>query len=331
MLVGMADPDVTSRADASLIALDWGSTSCRAYLFDNSGAVVESRAGPWGVTQLVDREFAAAFDVMTGDWRLRDPGLMSIASGMIGSAQGWIEVPYRPAPAGAAELARSLVTVPGTTLSIVPGVAQYGDSPNVMRGEETQLIGLLARHTQFSPRARVLLPGTHSKWVDMVDAEVSDFTTFMTGELFAVLKSHSLLGRLARDSTHALTAHAAEIAFARGVMAARETSQGIAPLLFSARALVLTGQLAAEASLEYLSGLLIGDELRSGLAAGGPPQALIGDAMLCARYSVALALCGVVDIPTIDDAAPAGLWEIATRASLTGGDDRCAGVRPRLS
>jgi 2-dehydro-3-deoxygalactonokinase len=186
-----------------------------------------------------------------------------------------------------------------------------------MRGEETQIVGALAAHPELAD-AVLVLPGTHSKWVETSKARIGRFTTFMTGELFAVLSGASILGRLARDARREATAEMNEEAFARGVAAARGASGGLAPNLFSARAQVLGGRLAPEASLAYLSGLLIGDEVRSGLAGGARPQALIGEASLCERYLAALALFGVEAVPVIGDAAPAGLWAIAQHASLAG-------------
>jgi 2-dehydro-3-deoxygalactonokinase len=301
---------------ALLIALDWGTSALRAYLMGVNGAVLESRTEPWGIMQLPAGGFAAAFDGVTSEWRVRAPQAPVVASGMVGSAQGWSEAPYCPTPAGASELARALARAGGGRLAIVPGVVQRGDPPNVMRGEETQIVGAFAMHPELAEEGTLVLPGTHSKWVQVSDTKIRRFTTFMTGELFAVLSSASILGRLARDARRPLTPDGEREAFARGVTAARSATGGLAPMLFSARALVLTGALAAEASLSYLSGLLIGDEIRCGLSGGTRPRALIGEAALCDRYRSALALFGVDAVPVIADAAPAGLWSIAQHASL---------------
>ena len=180
-----------------------------------------------------------------------------------------------------------------------------------MRGEETQIVGALDLHPQLAAQSRLVLPGTHSKWVDVADGKITDITSFMTGELFAILRDHSILGRFASDPA------AVDDAFARGVIAAKDSIQGISPLLFSARSLVLMKRIAAGSSLEYLSGLLIGEELRCGLISGARPDALIGDATLCNRYRVALSLFDIYDIPVIDGAAHAGLFSIAKRAGLT--------------
>jgi len=297
-----------------LIALDWGTSSLRAYRLGEGGAVLEARTEPWGITQLPPGGFSGAFEAVAADWRRRAPRAGVVASGMIGSAQGWEEAPYCPVPAGALELARNLVPAGGRALLVVPGIVQRGDRPDVMRGEETQIIGALCMHPELSSDSVLLLPGTHSKWAHVSGGRIRGFSTYMTGELFAVLSTTSILGRLAREAKCQPSPEQASDAFARGVLAARDAAQGIAPLLFSARALVLTGMLAAETSLEYLSGLLIGDEVRCGLATGAAPSALIGDAGLCARYRAALAVAGAGDVGIIADAAPAGLWEIAQHA-----------------
>lgn len=294
-------------ATPTLIVLDWGTTSLRAYLLDDAGNVLDTRSQPHGIMHVPDSDFSAVFDAVTADW----PALMGIAAGMIGSASGWMEVPYCAAPAGIAELVASLTLVPSAALNIVPGVVTKGAVPNVMRGEETQVIGALALHPELTAQSRLVLPGTHSKWVEVQDGKITDFTTYMTGELFAVLDEHSTLGRFGSDPAPD------DDAFSRGVLAAKASTLGIAPLLFSARALVLTQRLAAGSSLEYLSGLLIGDELRCGLIDGARPDALIGDATLCSRYRAALSLFDVHDVPIIDGAAHAGLFSIATRAGLT--------------
>ena len=303
-------------ATPSLIALDWGTSSLRALLLDGTGNVIESRTEPWGLMHLPGGDFGAAFHAVTAPWRAHTPGLPAIAAGMVGSAQGWVHAPYCTAPAGAAELAAALTRVSRADLSIVPGISTCGERPDVMRGEETQVVGVLEAYPALAADSLVILPGTHSKWVRVLEGRVGDFTTFITGELFAVLRDHSVLGRFASAAEGASDRSARDDAFARGVRAAQASGPGIAPLLFSARALVLAERLAADASLEYLSGLLIGDELRCGLAGGRRPAALIGDASLCGRYAAALQLVGIDDVPVIGGAAERGLWSIALRAGL---------------
>jgi 2-dehydro-3-deoxygalactonokinase len=290
----------------SLIALDWGTSSLRAYLLDDMGNVIDSRSEPRGIMHVPDRDFSAAYESITAAW----PALTAIAAGMIGSANGWVEVPYCAAPAGAGELAAKLTRVPNSALCIVPGVATDGAHPNFMRGEETQIVGMLELHPEFAAHSHLVLPGTHSKWVEVEGGRIINSTTYMTGELFAVLRDHSILGRnAARQSPY-------DDAFSRGVLAAHDSPNGVAPLLFTARALVLAHRLAPDSSLEYLSGLLIGDEVRCGLMNGPPPDALIGESALCDRYLTALQLFDADIAPVIDGATQAGLFSIAKRAGL---------------
>ena len=303
-------------AVAELIALDWGTSSLRAYLLGAGGTVLERRAESLGILHVRDRDFSAAYERIAGDWRRARPDLPALACGMIGSAHGWREAPYVPAPAGADEVARALVDAPADGLRIVPGVVQRGAHPDVMRGEETQVIGALAQHPKLARGALIVLPGTHSKWVRVVAARVETFTTYVTGELFSLLREQSTLGRLALERPDASRSERAA-AFAAGVRRAREAGHagGLASLLFGVRAGALVGDLPTGASVDYLSGLLLGDELRSGLAAAGPPDALAGDPTLCARYADALAHFGVAGVPMLGDPAPAGLWTIAEHAS----------------
>lgn len=297
-----------------LIALDWGTTSLRAYLLGEGGAVLERRAEPSGILHVPGRDFAGAFRTVVGDWRARAPDLPLIASGMIGSAQGWAEAPYIDVPADVDAVARNLVTVPGTELRLVPGLAQRGDDPDVMRGEETQLFGAMLAAPTLARGGTVVLPGTHSKWVRTLGGRIERFTTYMTGEVYAVLRGHSILGRLA-DRAEAVTDEPGP-AFQRGVRAARRSAAGLASVLFSARSAVLVGDLPAAESLEYLSGLLIGDEVRSALSSGDAPEALVGERSLCARYAFALAEFDVSGVEILGDTAPAGLWRIARHAGL---------------
>ena len=295
----------------ALVALDWGTSSLRAYLLDGSGRMIESAREPKGIMQVEAGGFAKVFDEITRAWLGRCPGLPAIAAGMVGSAQGWVEAPYLPCPASPDDLAGALVQAPGRRLWIVPGVLQPGDRPDVMRGEETQVAGALALRPELAADARIVLPGTHSKWARVCNGRIESFTTYMTGELFAVLRDCSILGRTAGSGP----GRDGDAAFLRGVDAARG-ADGIAPLLFSARALVLTGGIAPEDALDYLSGLLIGDELRSALAEAGAAPRLIGEPALAARYARALARFGLDGADTIPDTAAAGLWRIAAAAGI---------------
>jgi 2-dehydro-3-deoxygalactonokinase len=305
-------------SQARLIALDWGTSSLRAYLLGEGGTVIEQRHKPWGLLHLPEGGFAAALKGVAGDWLDALPALPLIASGMVGSAQGWREAPYASCPADAAALAAQLLrfeALPGVMLHIVPGARLGGPRPDVMRGEETQAIGLLAMQPALAERATLVMPGTHSKWVRVQAGRILDFHTYMTGELFALLREHSILGRPAREGGGG---QASDEAFDRGIAAVRDAgAAGATALLFSARALVLGGQLRAGDSLEYLSGLLVGEELRCALQDGdAAAPVLVGDAALCARYRRALTLYDRSSHTAGDGAAAAGLWRIARQAAL---------------
>jgi 2-dehydro-3-deoxygalactonokinase len=301
---------------ARALALDWGTSTLRAWRLGEAGCVLAQRQQPWGLMHLPAGGFEAALRGITDGWL--DDGVPLIAAGMVGSAQGWREVPYVDCPAGAEALASGLLAIDagaGLTLHVGPGVRH--PRPDVMRGEETQCLGALALQPALAERATLLLPGTHSKWLRVAHGRIVDFQTYMTGELYALLREHSILGRPARVAGP----QASNEAFDRGVAALRgEPQAGLSPLLFGTRALVLSGRLQAAQSLDYLSGLLIGEELRCALAQhdAAAPLALIGDGALCARYQRALALHGMTRAPTVEGATVAGLWQVALRAGLVG-------------
>jgi len=305
---------------AQLIALDWGSSSLRAYLMDGAGQVLQERSSDAGASRLSGG--AAAFDAalmaIAGDWLRAHRGVPVFACGMVGSAHGWMAAPYVETPASLSALLHHTVAVrcaDGTHVRLVPGVLHRpaGAAPDVMRGEETQVAGVLAADPALADDACIVLPGTHSKWVAVHGGRIQAFSTRMTGELFALLRAHSVLGRL----MDAATAFDAE-AFDRGLRSAR-THAGcdLAGQLFSVRSLALTGELAPSAGADYLSGLLIGNEVAAAVPslADSVPLVLAGDAALCARYQRAFQAWGREPArPVSPLAAAQGLWSIARSA-----------------
>jgi 2-dehydro-3-deoxygalactonokinase len=210
------------------------------------------------------------------------------------------------------------VRAPGGVLPIVPGIACRDNEgvPDVMRGEETQLVGAVAGE---SPPAIAVLPGTHSKWAIVRGGAIEAFATYMTGEVYAVLREHSILGRMANGSAFA------PAAFARGVragLAQRGSADALLHRLFGARTLALRADLAPEETGEYLSGLLIGSEIAAGrewtrergLAAES--ILLVGSRALCERYSQACNLASIAAVTGPADAAARGLWRIAKAAAI---------------
>lgn len=316
-------------ASPSLIGLDWGTSSLRASLYAADGSVLDRRARPWGIQHLPEGGYAAALAGIAGDWRERWPATPVIAAGMVGSRQGWHEVPYVACPADPAAIAAGVVPFDSGAgvLHFAPGIMQPGTTPDVMRGEEAQIIGALEVEPGLSRDSLLVLPGTHCKWAHVLGGRVERFTTYLTGELFAMLRDHSIIGRPARDLPAAQPSGGA--AFVRGLYAARESgAAGIAGRLFTTRSLYLTGALPVEETLDYLSGLLVGEEIRSALAEHGggacPPCVILGDPALCDRYRLALGTFGVEDVRTLDDTGPAGLWRIATAAGLVRASARSA-------
>lgn len=319
-------------AAPELLALDWGTSSLRAFLMAG-GAVIDSRRSAHGIQHLPSpgrAGFEQAFAAIAGDWLQRWPRLPVVASGMVGSAQGWREAPYARCPAELKTLAAQGVTVDsglGPRILIAPGVLldAPGQTPDVMRGEEIQIAGALGLHPAWADGCRIVLPGTHSKWVQIERGRIVRFATYLTGELFAVLKAHSILGRLmpVADAVEAVdkTDAARAAAFALGLDAARGAGPGdLLHALFATRTLGLTARLPASALAEYLSGLLIGSEIVSGLAAfntgAALPWALIGEPMLCERYAASLRRFGLAQCTLLDNTAPAGLWRLARAARL---------------
>jgi 2-dehydro-3-deoxygalactonokinase len=302
----------TSLHMSGLIALDWGTSSLRAYWLDK-GRICDIHAQPWGIRHLPEGGFDGALAEITAGW----PRLPRLACGMVGSRQGWMEAPYLDVPADTSQLGRSLRHVranDGLDVHIVCGL-RNPHGPDVMRGEETQLIGALALHPSLAAQSTWILPGTHSKWVSVRDGAVVDFCTLMTGELFAVLRQHSILSV---GADHALPDPEA---FARGVITARDSgAAGALSRLFSTRALMLDGALPATSIPDYLSGLLIGEEFRSALAMDrfrcDAPIQLIGDAALCERYRSAARHFELDLAEPVADAAAYGLWQIARHAQL---------------
>jgi len=297
----------------ALVAIDWGTSAARAYRIDGAGRVHDRRTVPLGIKHVRDGRFEPALAKLLGDWDA-DPA-PRIACGMIGSRQGWVEAPYVDCPASLTALADRLVQAPQDVLTIVPGIAtrDAAGMPDVMRGEETQLLGAVGA----DERVLAAVPGTHSKWARVEHGRVVDFTTFMTGELYGLLIEHSMLGRVAGNEPGRFIRDA----FSRGV--ARGLAEGaLAHDIFGARTLSLMGELRSDEVADWLSGLLIGRELRAArawaLRAGIDPSVvrIIGSDALVERYELAMTDAGMLAQRGTADAAAHGLWRIAVRAGI---------------
>ncbi|NPD16390.1 2-dehydro-3-deoxygalactonokinase [Xinfangfangia sp. D13-10-4-6] len=324
---------MTALSAAALIAIDWGTTSFRAWALDAQGQVLRSTSGDQGILSVRDGDFEASLEqaLTRLDDRTIAIQVPLIAAGMITSRNGWVETPYLPLPLDAAALAGALSphqTSRGRRIHFVTGASSDmdGDFPDVMRGEETEVIGQVASdqagQRQTAGQRLFVLPGTHSKWVRVTAGKITAFQTCMTGEAFAVLRDHSILGRLM--DAGAQTGADPGAAFERGLAAGRGEGALMARA-FSARSLALAGSLAPGEIADYLSGLLIGDEIRAGLAqgmglAGGADQAvtIIGRGDLAERYARAFAAFGIAAAIAPQGMNRRGLFEIATKAGLIG-------------
>jgi 2-dehydro-3-deoxygalactonokinase len=322
----MDDP-MTSDTSAHLLALDWGTSSLRAFLMRH-GRIIDTRQSDHGILHLPAdgvSGFEQALKAIAGDWVQRWPRLAVVASGMVGSAQGWSEAPYVRCPADIRVLAQNPVRVPsglGPDLLIAPGVLldQPGQMPDVMRGEEIQIAGALSENPSWAARCCMVLPGTHSKWVEVQAGQLVHFSTYMTGELFAVLCQHSILGRLLPSDKNARRKPDQE-AFELGLAQAQNGRAGdLTHQMFATRTLGLTGRLPPAALADYLSGLLIGSELVSGLAGVQEreplPLVMIGESALCKRYADALGYLGQPVAAVLGNTAASGLWNFAVAAGV---------------
>ncbi|PVE06368.1 2-dehydro-3-deoxygalactonokinase [Limnohabitans sp. Rim28] len=294
-----------------LIAIDWGTSSLRGARLGTSGQVLESREFPRGILTVPPGQFEAVFDELFGDW-MQAEGALCLISGMAGSRQGWQEAPYCPCPAGFAELSQHLLWLQPDRMALVPGLsctsADTLHTPDVMRGEEVQIFGAL----QLTGRdnATLVLPGTHSKWVQVHSGRVMQFQTFMTGEVFALMSQHSILGK-----TLDLNGAFDPAIFLQGVGQSQRAGS-VLHHLFAVRTLGLFDRLSAAQLPSYLSGLLIGEELRTQsvpLAQG--PVVLIGSDTLTQRYSLALQHLGIACQSHGAQATWAGLFALASACS----------------
>jgi 2-dehydro-3-deoxygalactonokinase len=296
-----------------LIAIDWGTSSLRGARLGASGQVLESREFPRGILTVPPGQFEAVFHELFGDW-MQAPRALCLISGMAGSRQGWQEAPYCPCPAGFAELGQHLLWLQPGRIALVPGLSCLGadalNTPDVMRGEEVQIFGALQLTGRDS--ATLVLPGTHSKWVQVHSGRVMQFQTFMTGEVFALMSQHSILGK-----TLDLNGAFDEAFFLQGVDQSQQ-SGSVLHHLFAVRTLGLFDRLSTAQLPSYLSGLLIGEELRTQTVnADSGPVILIGSDTLTRRYSLALQQLGIACQSHGAEATWAGLHALASKLTST--------------
>jgi len=301
-------------------AVDWGTSSFRLWLLDAVGAVLAERrsgegmltAGAEGFGPILEKHLASV---------AAPQDLPVIVCGMAGARQGWIEAPYVTLPAGLDGILAGAVSVPGQSrdIRILPGLAQRrDDAPDVMRGEETQLAGVLPLFV--SGRHVICMPGTHSKWVEAQDGVITGFGTWLTGELFSVLSKQSILRHsLGESASPALPSNQAFVAACAGAL-----SHGgdLGPSLFRIRAATLLQDLKPDEAAATLSGLLIGAEIASArriYKPAGDKIILVASGSLGSLYAAALKLAGCAVLQAdADEAVRTGLFEAARRLGWTG-------------
>jgi 2-dehydro-3-deoxygalactonokinase len=305
---------VTNPSSAALIAVDWGTSHLRVWALDAAGAILSERKSSEGMGATPRDRFAPILEHHLVALEV-DSDVPVIMCGMVGSRQGWCEAGYLPVPASLDDVAAEAVRVPHPSrdIRILPGLSKPDRKrPDVMRSEETQLLGLARRSPTAGSETRIAcMPGTHSKWVQQTDRRVEDFSSFLTGDLFSALSKHSVL----RHSVGGDAVEPQSSDFRDAVTTSLESPADILARLFSIRASGLLHDLPPAAARARLSGYLIGQEI-AGAKARFPVPArleLVGGGVLGALYREALAVAGIAcNDHDGDELVIAGLTEAAS-------------------
>lgn len=285
---------------AAYLAIDWGTTNRRIYAMSDHGTVVDVVRDDRGVLTVSPGNYSAELRNL----RERLGKLPVIAAGMIGSTKGWREAPYLPVPASLVDLSAGLLRIEEEDFAIIPGLMiDSAGMSDVMRGEEVQILGAVA--ASLAPAdALFCQPGTHNKWVDVTGGRITRFVTAMTGEIFGLLRDHSVLADMLGGDV------ADNDAFRAGVRRAA-SGRDLLTALFGVRALVLAGRHSTEESAAYASGLLIGADVAARDLPSGAPVYLLADRHLGALYAAALDVLGRQSIALDSQAAfTAGIHQI---------------------
>ncbi len=307
-----------------LIVIDWGTSNLRAYLLDDTGCLIAEATAAAGILSVKDQQFAHTLNTLIHDWLATHPTAPILLCGMIGSRQGWVEAPYVSCPIHPHQLANQLTRIPEaeTTFKravyLIPGLQSMSIAgfTDVIRGEETQVIGAMQLIPQLKngDEALICLPGTHAKWLHVKDQTLASFTTAMTGEVFALLKEHSILGRLFTEPLQDFYSES----FLAGVQLSQQAG-GLLHHLFSVRTQLLFDHISPHAGADYLSGILIGHECLA--MKNSYTQAnhvfLICSSALQLRYQAACTHFGL-QVSSIegDKAVIAGLFHLAKEGKI---------------
>jgi 2-dehydro-3-deoxygalactonokinase len=294
---------------SGFIALDWGTSSFRAYLMNGDGTIQETIAAPHGILAVKDSAFDETLESHIGHW---DKALPIMASGMITSRQGWVELPYVACPANLKSIAAAVhphTSKLGRRLFFVPGISTRNAQgiPDVIRGEETQVLGASQGGTEH-----FVTPGTHSKWINVSNGEIKSFSTYMTGEVFALLKNHSILGRLMTGET------SNPAAFEQGVRTGLKDPAGFLHHIFSTRTFALFNEIPTDHLSSYLSGQVIGTEIAHAIAKNlaDAQYQILATPALGEHYMKAMKIAGLKVSYGETDVAVEGLRRIAVAAGL---------------
>jgi len=286
---------------AAFIGVDWGTSNLRVMRIGEGGTILDVRNDNRGAARLTAEQFRGVLHDVASDW-VSDTNHVLVC-GMAGARGKWRETGYRSCPAGLNDLTPIVLDDADAAIAIVPGVAMAWQTTraDVMRGEETQVLGLPERfHSSL-----VVTPGTHSKWIHFEDDRIRNFCTFMTGELFAAVRSGTVLGEEMGDPGVDMAA------FEDGVRRSL-ADRALTATLFSVRAQRLSGILSPASMADYLSGLLIGAEIAAQDKVFDRTITLVGAPALNDRYVAALAMAGFEDVHVLDanTATARGLWRI---------------------
>ena len=274
---------MTQRSKNTLLGIDWGTSNRRAYLIERDGRCLAQHSDGQGMLA-VGKDFAGSLAALRQQMGV-DADVPAVMSGMVGSASGWQEVPYLDTAVPLTELGAHLVPVQGASDSfIVPGYCQRHDGVDVMRGEETQLLGAVAMGLTDG---WVVLPGTHSKWVYLRDGKIEQLATYMTGELFAMLSAGGTLSALMGPGEDDADA------FVAGMDEAQH-GKPLSNTLFGVRARVVSKEMPAAKARSFVSGLLIGTEFEAARRQEGTAISIIASSALSERYAIAAAHFGMV-------------------------------------
>lgn len=310
---------MTFAAEPVLAAVDWGTSNLRVWLLDAAGEVIDERKSGEGMSSAGAKGFANVLEEHMAAMGAPE-GLPAIVCGMAGARQGWVEAGYLDVPARISDFAHAATEAPGARrpVHILPGLAQRGAHPDVMRGEETQIAGAdLGGGTRF-----ICMPGTHSKWVRVEDGAVAGFHTAMTGELFHLIATQSILRHSLGEAPDA--GAPSSPAFRNALGETLTHPERLTSALFAIRAGGLLANVPADDAAATLSGLLIGAEIAGAVSAspGMHLVTLVASGGMAKRYAAALATAGLlVDLVDADAAVRKGLFEAGRRLYLPGASE----------